>query len=355
MHLLNRPLAEYLKHKLGPDTVLVHDQRFSRGSSRVTWFVNYRLTPDAPVTSVIFRGDHPGGATISTSLEQEYFMYERLSHTDVPIAKPLWWEDDPDWVPRPFYVREKVDGSWNVPHILDEDPQYDDHRIAISKEHIRKLAIVHNVDWEKLGFQERLPAPSSTEDCATNFIDMMMAQLESFRIEHFPLVIEAVDWLRESAPVAPRICLCKGTNGLSEEVFKDGVIVAMSDWEEATIGDPAADFASVESLVPEIVRDGRNIWGMEKAVTYYREVSGIPLSLENVRFYQTVRALGMIIYSSKAATISHVGPADIRQVWTGSEVAHLGKRLLGAAMGLTAPVQPSWFEELNETIEDNAQ
>ena len=353
MHLLKRPLPEYLQHKVGPAAVLERESRFTRGSSRVTWFVDYRESPAAPVRSVVFRGDHRGGATISTSLEQEYFMYERLSRTDVPIARPLWWEDDPDWVERPFYVREKVEGSWDVPHVLNPDPMYDELRIAISKEHMRKLGIVHTVDWRALGFQERLSAPASKGECAAHFIDQMLKQLESFRQEAFPLIPAAVAWLRERMPVAPRISLCKGTNGLGEEVFRDGVIVAMSDWEEATIGDPAADFASLQSLVPEIVRNGRKVWGMEQALAYYREVSGIDLKIESVRYYQILRALGTIIYSHKAATITHAGGADIRQAWTGTEITHLGKRMLGAAIGLLDPVDPQWFEELNTTIGDS--
>ena len=115
MDLLNRPLADYIAHRFGPAATLVSDERFPRGSSRVTWFVDYRPGDGEAVRSLVFRGDLPGGSTIPTSLEQEYFMYDRLGRTDVPIARGLFWEDDPAWAARPFYIREQIEGSWEVP------------------------------------------------------------------------------------------------------------------------------------------------------------------------------------------------------------------------------------------------
>ncbi len=350
MELLNRPLEDYLRHRFGPQAVLENAVRFPRGSSRLTWFVDCRTAPGGPIRPLAFRGDFAGGATIHSSLEQEYFIYERLGHTAVPVAPVLWWEDDPAWVPRPFYVRERIEGSWEVPHFRDPDPHYDALRIETSKEHLRKLAIVHTVDWAKHGFDERLQPPPDVERCAAHFLDAMIARFEEYRREPFPIVIEALVQLRRGAPVAPRISLCKGTNGLGEEVFRDGKIVAMSDWEEASIGDPAADFASLQDLIPEIDRDGENLWGMEKALAYYHEVSGIPLAIDNVRYYQSLRAFGTVLYAHKAAVVTHDGNADIRKPWTGVEVLHVGKRLLAAAVGLGTPPSPAWFGELNETV-----
>lgn len=121
MELLNRPLEDYLRHRFGPQAVLEHAVRFPRGSSRLTWFVDRRTAPGGPIRPLAFRGDFAGGATIHSSLEQEYFIYERLGNTAVPVAPVLWWEDDPAWAPRPFYVRARIEGSWEVPHFRDPD------------------------------------------------------------------------------------------------------------------------------------------------------------------------------------------------------------------------------------------
>ena len=45
----------------------------------------------------------------------------------------------------------------------------------------------------------------------------------------------------------------KGTNGYGEEIFRDGRLVAMSDWELARIGDPAYDWAQIQGFVCDVV------------------------------------------------------------------------------------------------------
>src|SRR5262249_53886524 len=150
---------------------------------------------------------------------------------------------------------------------------------------------------------------------------------------------------------APRVCLCKGTNGLGEEVFRGHSIVAMSDWEEASIGDPAADFAFMQNFAPQIVRNGRRLWGLESALTYYREVSGIDIPLSSVQYYGVLRALRLLVTSHKAAAGVGRQAADVRRGWTGTEVAHLTKRILAASMGWFAPPTPQRMLELNATVE----
>ncbi len=350
MELLRRPLDDYIRHRFGPQAELVKEERFPRGSSRLTYFVEYRPAPGADVVPVVFRGDFAGGATIHTSLEQEYYMYERLGHTDVPVARVIAWEDDPDWTDRPFYIREQIDGSWIVPHVDDPDPRYDDLRIAIAKEHLRKIAMVHKVDWKALGLDQRLPPPPDKAGAGAFFIDRLVATLRDFQREPMPVVNEALAVFRRDIPPASAIVLCKGTNGRGEEVFRDGEIVAMSDWEEASIGDPAADFASMQDMYPTIVRDGAEIWSLQHAIDYYNQVSGHGLTMENVQFYLKLRTLGAVLYGHKSAVIMHDGNADIRQGWTGTEVFYLMKRMNGAVAGICDPADPHWFEELNETV-----
>lgn len=358
MQFTSEWLSEYLAHKLGaPAPVQISNiTRFGRGSSRETWFVKYH-DPNrlSEVVTVVFRLDFPAGSTIPTPLEQEYFIYERLARTNVPVARALWWEDDPRWIKgfRPFYVREHVDGSWEVPNFHDPDPHYDELRIAISKEHLSKLARVHAVDWKELGFDAILPAPQSLTDCAHVAINTIMERFESIRREPVPIMLEAAEWLHDHAPVAPRISLCKGTNGLGEEIFRGREIIAMSDWEEVAICDPAYDFAFLQSFVPEIERDGHKVWGLEQALEFYRSVSGTNVSLENVHFYRVVQALKMGEYSHNAGVaVARSAEAQIRQVWTGTEVFYFGKHNLASALGLMEPLPQLLWAELNQSVEE---
>ena len=351
MDMLRRPLAEYLVHKFGPEAELLGSERFPRGSSRETWFIEYRARADAPITKVVFRSDLPSGSTIPSSLEQEYFMYERLGHTDVPIAKVLWWEDDPAWAARAFYVREHIEGSWSVPNYSDPDPAYDALRVETAREHVRNLAVLHQVDWKKTGFDTRLPAPPDEASAGRAYIDQIVAQMEEFQLEPVPLFVAGAAWLKERAPTPPRVVLCKGTNGLGEEVFRDGKLVAMSDWEEAAIGDPAIDFAFCQNFMLDIDRDGETLWSLQHALDYYYELSGIRVSAQAVGYYKIVHALRIVLFSHRAAVGVHsTADATIRQAWTGTEALYIGRRVLAGAMGLSPMPPATRFDELNKTI-----
>lgn len=352
MDMLKQPLEAYLAHRFGPAAKLVDSVRFPRGSSRETWFVEFRKNDAAPLSKIVFRSNFSSGSTIPSSLEQEYYMYERLGHTAVPVARVLWWEQDPAWATRPFYVREHVDGDWSIPHYHDPDPAYDELRIEVSREHVRKLALVHQVDWKALGLDSRLPVPASEAAAAGSYIDMVVQQMRDLHGEPIPLFIAGVHSLKAQGPAAARLCLVKGTNGLGEEVFKDRGIVAMSDWEEAAIADPAADFAFCQNLVGEVERDGRKLWGMAQALDYYHSLCGIRIPVSSVDFYRRVQSMKMLMYTASAAVGVHSTPdAHIRQAWTGTEVMHVAKRLMIASLGLGENFPASRFLELNKTLE----
>lgn len=351
MNMLEKPLAAYLIHKLGGGAALVNATRFPRGSSRETWFIEYRESAAGPVKKMVLRSDMPSGSTIPSSLAQEYFMYERLGHTAVPVARALWWEDDPTWASRPFFTREHIEGSWNIPHYHDPDPAYDNLRIEVSKEHLRKLAIVHQVDWRALGLDKRLPAPRNEAEAGRVYVEQVEEQMRGLHGQPIPLFVAGAHWLKSQAPGAPRLVLCKGTNGIGEEIFRDGTIVAMSDWEEAAIGDPAADIAFAQEVVGDVVRDGKKLWGLSDALNYYHSVSGIRVTEESIAFYRKVQSLKMMMYSESAAEGTHSTPdASIRQAWTGTEVAYVGKRIMAAALGISPPLPPERFGELNKSI-----
>lgn len=352
MEFTSEWLGRYLSHRLGQEVTGLSLEKFTRGTSRQTWFGSYQA--GGVVTEIVLRTDHPAGAVDPTPLDQEHFIYERLGGAGVPVARVLWWEDAVAWSSRPFYIREKIEGSWNIPNYSNPDPAFDDLRIAVAKDHLRTLAKVHALDWRALGFGERLAAPASEAEAGQNYVGVTNAHMAERDGEPMPIFAEISEWLRDNAPVASRISLCKGTNGLGEEVFRDGRLVALSDWEEVSIGDPASDFAFVQNFLDPIIRDGTQVWGMAEGLAFYNGISGAPpVAIDSVRYYQAIRAVKMLVMGSYAAALCHEsdGAATIRQAWTATEVLHLCKYNLAAAMGLAPALPPLRMVELNATVD----
>ncbi|MGE0388020.1 MAG: phosphotransferase family protein [Gammaproteobacteria bacterium] len=307
-------LERYLRDRLGGPVSIVSLSRFAMGLSRQTWFV--RLSD----REIVVRCNLPGGASsVPQTQEFEYEMYRRLADTSVPVPRALWDEAEPAGIGQPFYVREMIDGTPDVPHFEDPDPRYDDVRIEVAREHARRLAAVHALDWRALGLDSIMPAPASAAASGVAAIDRIQATIDGVGIEAQPLIAEICDRLRASAPPGPaRVMLCKGSNGAMQEVWRDGRIVAMCDWELASLGDPASDWARCQGYVVEI--PGR--WTARDQLEYYREISGNAISDRSLAWYRQVYALEMI----------GVGMHSVRPIVDGS--------LLDARLALlsTAPI-----------------
>jgi aminoglycoside phosphotransferase (APT) family kinase protein len=345
-----RSVERYLRARTGNAAVVVDAVvPHNRGISRETWSIRLSHEGDLPA-NLILRRDPPGNSIDTRSLRFEYEVYHRLAKTDVPVAQALWYEEATAGTPggRDFYLREEADGSWDVPHARDQDPQWDEWRIALSKEHIACLATLHRCDWRLLGFGEILETPAAAGSCAQAAIARHFRDIAQFQITPFPVFTEVREWLLDNAPAAPSICLLKGTNGLGEEVFRGGRIVAMSDWEMCSLGDPASDFARTQDFLPTIVRDGRQLWGLEQALDHYKQLSGTRITPEAVDYYRVLNTLDSV------STLHHgILPIvagtnlDARLSWLGTEMVHRCLKLLAdAAAGRSIIYSRAFFNEL---------
>jgi aminoglycoside phosphotransferase (APT) family kinase protein len=342
--------AGYLTGRLGHPVDVTEFARFTRGTSRQTWFAAYR---DASGEHrMTLRADHPAGAGDPTPLDREYECYRALGKTGIPHARALFWEDDAAVTPRPFYTRELVDGSWQVPGFGQENDAARRMQLEASREHMRALAQVHDADWRAAGFGELYGAPADEADAAPFYLNLLMRRFEEFGGEPQPLMFEALAHLHAHAPPAARISLCKGTNGLGEEVFRDGRIVALSDWEESVVGDPASDLAMVQGFTEPIVIEGETVWNLELAVQYYNSQARVPVAMNNVRYYQLARLFGrMVMFAFTTTVVRNSGNATVRQSWTTAEPQHVVRRVMAHALGLGPAADPHLFEEMNESIE----
>ncbi|MCZ7526586.1 MAG: phosphotransferase family protein [Acidimicrobiia bacterium] len=269
-------VCRYLTERLGAGPVLVTSlhQTFP-GQSQETWLVD--ATVDGEPRGFVLRGNPPGGGIVPFPLRREWEVYRRLTGSPVPVATPLWFDEGACGLfgGRPFFVRDLVPGSTHVPGLQD-DPAL---RRAVAHEHARALAAVHTLDWEALGLGEVLDPPTGPADAARHEVETWWRIFDEVRPGPMPVVTEALYWLHDQLPrAAPCVALLKGNNGLGEEIWRDGRIVALSDWELASLGDPAQDWAFSQGMLA--------LADAEETLRFYESVAGFTLVRENLAFYR---------------------------------------------------------------------
>ncbi|MCC6381662.1 MAG: phosphotransferase family protein [Dehalococcoidia bacterium] len=284
-------VAKYLGYRLpeARNLAVTSLTRVFPGISRETWLVDTAFEEEGRAASrgFTFRMDTPGGSIVPLPLSYEYEVYRRLQGTDIRVARVLWYERDREWLMdgREFYVREKVEGAVDIPHL--GDPAYRDMHVAMAKEHAEQMAKVHTLDWRKHGFAEmkdlypewRIPADAAQ----SARLDLELWEEIFYRIqpEPYPAMAQVLAWLKEHCPTsAPRVTLVKGNNGMTEEIWQGTKIAAMSDWELTHLGDPTEDWgwAAQQGL--------GQLWDFEQILAHYEQVSGIRVDRDSLRYYR---------------------------------------------------------------------
>src|ERR1700677_908930 len=274
-------VQRYLECRLEQSVRVISCEHHFPGVSRETWFVRCKVGKLDAERCFTLRRDPEGGAIVPTTLAQEWEIYSRLATTPVPVATPLWYETDPHWLQdeRASFVRDFLDGTTHESNLTNPDQRYDSLREAVAKQHAEKLALLHPLSWKEHGFDQVLPVPSSPADSARLEIELWWGRWDEIRGPATPLITELFYWLRDRLPTcSPRISLCKGNNGLGEEIWRDGGLVAFSDFELAALSSPAQDWGNCQGVLA--------LWDRERTLQHYERSAGYRLDRAELTFWQ---------------------------------------------------------------------
>jgi aminoglycoside phosphotransferase (APT) family kinase protein len=275
-------VAAYLKDRLGADSLeLLSFKRNVGGMSRETWFADVAGTrAGADFTDALtFRVDHPGGSVVPVDLEREYRTFAALTPTEVPVAAALWYETDPTLTGRaPFYVRRTVPGSASAGRLFKVGNE--DLRRAIGADLARQLAAVHSLDWQAAGLGDFMEVPRTPQDCALLELAHYEQAYRDADPEPMPVVEALFSWLKRNVPAeVQRTSLVWGDVGIGNFIYDGDRIVALTDWEQAHLGDPMKDWASA------LWRGADNLLPREEMFAIYEEASGLTVDLERIEYY----------------------------------------------------------------------
>ena len=185
----------------------------------------------------------PLGHVLQTAhdMGREHRLLAALSPTDVPVPAPLLLAG-PDVIGAPFYIMEFADGQ--VLRDRAQLEQLDDAAAtALADELVDVLLRLHRLDPEHVGLGD-LGRP---EGYLERQLRRWTRQLEASHSRDLPELTRLAERLRGQLPVSQANAIVHGDYRLDNVVVDTagrGHILAVLDWEMATLGDPLADVAS---------------------------------------------------------------------------------------------------------------
>ena len=240
-------LAEHLPGLSGPLTV----EQFPAGFSNLTYLLRF------PDRELVLRRP-PIGAKIKTAhdMSREYRILSHLHPVYNKVPRPLIFCDDETILGAPFYVMERVTGlilRAQPPRGIELSPAL---MCGLSETFIKNLAEIHAFDYKAAGLGDL----GSPQGYVKRQVEGWTTRYRNARTDDVPSIEQLADWLIQHLPPdSPRAALIHNDYKYDNIVLAPEDltrVVAVLDWEMATIGDPLMDFGTslgywVEKTDPE--------------------------------------------------------------------------------------------------------
>jgi aminoglycoside phosphotransferase (APT) family kinase protein len=295
--LVLEPLVEFLDaHGLGAGDVDVSP--LGEGHSNVTYLV--RRNGAEVVLRRPPRGPLPPSA--HDVLREARVLSALAGRARVPAVLAVC--DDTAVIGAPFYVMGKVEGhvvTRTIPPALDTP----ENRRRMGEDLVDALVEVHAVDWRAAGLDGFGKPTGYLERQLRRFLGLW----EHNRTREIPAVESVGEWLRANLPESGPATVVHGDYRLGNTMMAPAPpahLVAIFDWEMATIGDPLADLGYMCTLWVDRNDPTGNMFELsgvtreegfplrEELIARYEERSG--RSMTDIRWYRTLALWKSIVF-----------------------------------------------------------
>jgi aminoglycoside phosphotransferase (APT) family kinase protein len=286
--LVRRPLEAFLDAQ-GLGSGPLEAEPVGEGHSNVTYLVHR----DGG-SWVLRRPPRPPLPPSAHDVLREARLLSAVQDADVRTPRVLATCDDEAVIGAPFYVMERVEGhvmTAEVPEALRDETH------QIGEELVDALVEIHAVDWRACGL-EGYGKP-------TGYLDRQLRRFgglwEHNRTRELPVLERVTAWLAEHKPDSGEATIVHGDYRLGNTMFAPDAparLVAIFDWELATIGDPLADLGYLVATWSQADDPEDALRGLSAAtrapgfptrdelIARYEERSG--RSMSDVRWYMTL-------------------------------------------------------------------
>jgi len=227
---LERYMADHIDGFAGPLAVW----QFVGGQSNPTYYMT------AGDQAYVLRRKPPGKLLPSAHLiEREYRIISALAGSGVPVPRAHVLCEDPSVIGTAFYVMEFVPGRvFTAPPLPGLAPA---ERRVIYESMSDVLARLHKVDWQAIGLAD-FGRPGNY------FARQIYRWTEQYRASEtqtIPAMERLITWLPQHIPADDQTTIAHGDYRLANMIVHptEPRVVAVLDWELATLGHPLADLA----------------------------------------------------------------------------------------------------------------
>jgi aminoglycoside phosphotransferase (APT) family kinase protein len=249
--LPTEPLFKYLSAHLPGLTAPLIVEQFPAGFSNLTYLLR------SGDRELVLRRP-PVGAKIKTAhdMSREYRILSHLYPVYPKVPRPLLFCDDESILGAPFYVMERVTGiilRAQRPTGVDLAPAL---MRRLSQAFIENLAEIHELNYPAAGLGEL----GSPQGYVQRQVEGWTKRYFNARTDDVPTIENLAEWLHQNLPTdSERPGLIHNDYKYDNLVLDPndlGRVIAVLDWEMATIGDTLMDFGTslgywVETNDPE--------------------------------------------------------------------------------------------------------
>jgi aminoglycoside phosphotransferase (APT) family kinase protein len=246
-------------------------RQFKGGQSNPT----YQLV--TPGKTYVMRRKPPGKLLPSAhAVDREFRVINALYPTGYPVARPYGLCTDESVIGTMFYVMDMVEGRILWDQSLPQCQPAE--RRAIFNAKLDTLAALHNTDYQAIGLSD-FGRPGNY---MARQVDRWTKQYRASETQTIDEMEKLIAWLPGTVPEQERTSIVHGDYRLDNMVLHptEPRVIAVLDWELATLGDPLADFTHLlmnwreggVSRVADLAAHG--IPTVEEYVARYMQLTG---------------------------------------------------------------------------------
>ncbi len=271
------------------------------GHSNVTYVVRRQDGTEV----VLRRPPRPPLPPSAHDVLREARVISSLDGRGVRVPKVLAVGDDESVIGSPFYVMEKVEGVVMADSLPDQFATPEERR-RIADELIDALVEMHGADWRAAGLEGFGKPQGYLERQLRRFTGLW----EHNKTREISAVETVGEWLRSNLPESGEATVVHGDFRLGNTMYAHAAparLIAIFDWEMATIGDPLADVGYLCALWTQAddpsgglrehlgkVTRQEGFPTRDELVARYEERSG--RSVADMRWYMTLAVWKSIVF-----------------------------------------------------------